>query len=480
MRYRWYHYFLLFLLITGFLSTTFNKVVEAADSKDININCTDPEKRRAMQYFRGQNDILYYDECSNCSTSGDNSAGATTGGAGADCAATPLPDSVPAYWKNLIDNAAAKYPDTDRRAVAATLWVENRGWPDPNKKWAQSPGAGARGPWQFIPSSWASMGVDCNGDGVKNIEDPEDEVCAAFVHLKGTACKPIMTGATGDAQADYDNVPYKDEGNNTILSAIQHYNGSGAKSGVPLAQQPHNQNGEYIQMAYWLIASDFKTSYNAESDQKGDATKSGSAAANDASAATNPSGGEDSSAACSSAANQSAGSASIVQIGDFRYAFPVVLPKNDVVYDPNKSWPCVSNCHHDGTAAFDLSKKAADDSTTGTPVVAIIDGEIVSFHPTYKGHDGCPTWELKGVDGFIYWYGHNGNATIQEGSKVSVGQQIGQVGRRECTGNNSYPHLHIDRGGKGTLGGSINNRDSGIIPLINELYDKLPGGGTNL
>ena len=195
------------------------------------------------------------------------------GGGGGDCG-SPLPSSIPEYWRNLIDNAAAKYPDTDRRAVAAVLWVENRGWPDPNKNWATSP-ASARGPFQFIPSSWASMGVDCNGDGKTDIDDPEDAVCAAFVHLKGSGCKPLMEGVTGDAEKDWNTVPFKSDGNNTVMSAIRHYNGSGAQDGVPLSQQPKTENGQYIQMAYWLIASDFTTSYNSETGQKGDATKSG-------------------------------------------------------------------------------------------------------------------------------------------------------------------------------------------------------------
>lgn len=157
------------------------------------------------------------------------------------------------------------------------------------------------------------------------------------------------------------------------------------------------------------------------------------------------------------------------------YAFPVSLGKNEV--SNGYSWPCPGICHHDGTPAFDLSKKAQDDSTTGTGVIAIYKGTIQRFNNSYAGQAGCQSFQLVGDDGWWYWYGHVEAANVQEGSKVSAGQQIATIGRRTCTGNGSYPHLHIDRGSpQGHYGGDVCCRDPGFNSLINQLYDELSGG----
>jgi hypothetical protein len=44
--------------------------------------------------------------------------------------------------------------------------------------------AGAEGWMQFLPSSWSSWGIDANGDGSKDPDDPVDAICAAARYLQ--------------------------------------------------------------------------------------------------------------------------------------------------------------------------------------------------------------------------------------------------------------------------------------------------------
>lgn len=433
-----------------------------------------PWKCKPTDHDYALSNFVVWSECcgeDNTSSSTVTPAGNTSSG---DCKGEPLPDSVPEYWRNLINKAAESHPDTDRRLVAATLWIENRGWPDPNKKWATSP-AGAGGPWQFIPGSWDSYGEDCNNDGQKDRNNPEDAVCGAFNHLKGSACKPILEGATGDAEADYNNVNFQRNGNNTLMSALANYNGRGVDDGKPLAkQQVGDENSDYVKMGYWLITSGFTQTIDEKTGEKIDpnsrnSTGSGGSNNINVSADTSSSG-----SACSntgSAVDQN-GTGKVVQIDGKNYSFPLALTKDTVVWDGGSTpkWPCNGNCHHDGSPAFDLSRPSPGENdnnkTTGTPVIAIADGEISWFQSSYMGQDNCPQFGIQAEDGKNYYYIHNQNASVQLGSKVKAGQQIAVVGRHECTGNGSYAHLHID----------INNKsDSSITSLINKLYESLGG-----
>ncbi len=62
--------------------------------------------------------------------------------------------------------------------------------PDPNSGWATSPDD-AMGPFQFIPSTWASLGIDADHNGTKDVENLLD---ASF----GAANYMATDGATAD------------------------------------------------------------------------------------------------------------------------------------------------------------------------------------------------------------------------------------------------------------------------------------------
>lgn len=164
------------------------------------------------------------------------------------------------------------------------------------------------------------------------------------------------------------------------------------------------------------------------------------------------------------------------------FAFPVgSLKKSEV--GTNNGMPCRNlskGCHHDGTSAFDIGKGVGSSGilgqhSKGLPVYAIEDGKITNYNQTYMGISGCPTYQLKGESGWVYWYGHTTGTNIRVGSKVKAGQKIAEIGPSKCTGNGSMPHLHIDRGTpKGANGGSMGSRDPSLNEVINNLWEALP------
>jgi len=165
------------------------------------------------------------------------------------------------------------------------------------------------------------------------------------------------------------------------------------------------------------------------------------------------------------------------------YAMPIGLPKADL--SNGYGWPCRSICHHDGTGAFDLAHKKTisggeDGLTVGAPIYAIHEGTVKVTRNTYNGISGCGSIQLAegagGGDTWTYWYGHiSSDIEVKVGQKVTAGQAMGKVGLRKCTGNGSYPHLHIDQGSpKGHYGGSVGARNRGFVGLMNSIYESMP------
>jgi hypothetical protein len=102
-----------------------------------------------------------------------------------------LGKKVPAKLAPLYIGAAERYRLGARgpSILAAINWVESGFGTNEGPS-----GAGAEGPMQFLPSTFAEWGVDGDGDGQKDIEDPADAIYAAANYLHDS-------GAPGDWHA---------------------------------------------------------------------------------------------------------------------------------------------------------------------------------------------------------------------------------------------------------------------------------------
>ncbi|WUW19021.1 bifunctional lytic transglycosylase/C40 family peptidase [Streptomyces sp. NBC_01465] len=104
---------------------------------------------------------------------GTYSAAAGMNGGGAKGAVGLAKGAVPAMYQPLVQKWGNLCPAINPALLAAQLYQES-GW----RSDAKSP-ADARGIAQFIPGTWATHGIDGNGDGKKDIWDPADAIPSA-------------------------------------------------------------------------------------------------------------------------------------------------------------------------------------------------------------------------------------------------------------------------------------------------------------
>ncbi|WUV65349.1 bifunctional lytic transglycosylase/C40 family peptidase [Streptomyces sp. NBC_01478] len=102
-------------------------------------------------------------------------AGNLAGGAGGGSIALAK-GSVPAAYSALVQKWGNLCPALNPALLAAQLYQES-GF-NPN---AKSP-AKAEGIAQFIPGTWATHGIDGNGDGVRDVWDPNDAIPSAATY----------------------------------------------------------------------------------------------------------------------------------------------------------------------------------------------------------------------------------------------------------------------------------------------------------
>lgn len=94
---------------------------------------------------------------------------------------------IPAAYAVLYQQAAAKYRLGEWATLAAvgSIETDHGRSPLPGVK-SGTNSAGAAGPMQFIASTWAAYGVDGNGDGRRNIYDPQDAIPGAANYLRAS------------------------------------------------------------------------------------------------------------------------------------------------------------------------------------------------------------------------------------------------------------------------------------------------------
>lgn len=86
---------------------------------------------------------------------------------------TPVPGDT-ATWLAVAREAAATCPGLSSSVLVAIAEVETGMGAS-----AASSSAGALGPMQFLPSTWAAYGVDADGDGRADVTDPVDAMHGA-------------------------------------------------------------------------------------------------------------------------------------------------------------------------------------------------------------------------------------------------------------------------------------------------------------
>jgi len=370
-----------------------------------------------------------------------------TGGTGSAACCSGALASVPEPHNGIFTSAAAQY-NISPAFLGAIFLAENgltpdkppSEWPNfngqpgpfsgqpPDQHWWDGSGTGARGPFQFIPLTWWNPS---NKNGYVN-SNPAHQVNTSDLTSVSKSADDLTDAAFAAAHYLAANGGTLGANEASIKNAIFQYN--------------HDNDYVGLVYGYYLKYLEGGTS----------GTTTGCAV-----------------------------SGTIVTIDGIAYTFPLPLKAQSDLdsFGALNLLPCNNSggCHWDGSHAYDFGMKGyGPDGPEGAPTVAITDGVIQNVNYNYtdpSGNEtGCNSIQFQSKDGFVYWYGHVApDQSIKQGQQYSVGQQIGEIGQRVCTGNGSTPHLHIDRGSpKGRPGGAVCCRDPGITPIMNTIYGALP------
>lgn len=133
-------------------------------------------------------------------------------------------------WENLINKWGNKCTSLTPALLAAQLHQESMGFNRSVIAGTLDSPAGARGIAQFMPGTWASSGIDGNGDGKRNILDPEDAIPSAATYDCNVAksVKGVPGNPTNNMLASY----------NAGSQAVKKY------QGIP----PYKETQDYVRI----------------------------------------------------------------------------------------------------------------------------------------------------------------------------------------------------------------------------------------
>ncbi len=101
-----------------------------------------------------------------------------------------------AAYANVLERAGNVCPEVTPGLLAAQVEAES-GWnPD------AASGAGARGIAQFMPATWASVGMDGDGDGHADIDNPIDQIWSQGNYMCSTIAQVKALKSTGALHGD--------------------------------------------------------------------------------------------------------------------------------------------------------------------------------------------------------------------------------------------------------------------------------------
>ncbi len=130
-------------------------------------------------------------------------------------------NSVPDEYVDLVQTWGNLCPELSPALLAAQIQQES-GWNATARSHAD-----AQGIAQFIPGTWATHGLDANGDGVADVWDPEDAIpssanysCSLAAQLRGVPGDPVDNMLAGYNAGPYAVIQY---GGVPPFNETQHY-----------------------------------------------------------------------------------------------------------------------------------------------------------------------------------------------------------------------------------------------------------------